>query len=322
MRFFTHLSSSKALVLLAFIPLLILSACSGVASNGGTGSGGGSGSASKGGPIIVSGKQDIEAQVLSKLYSLLLTKAGFTVTEKLALGDSPVVFNALKSNAIDLYPEFTVTGLNVLKLKSAHDPQKDYQRVKDGFEKQFKITWLDASPLNDTYALCTSKADSQKYGITSLADLTKKASQLNLAATSDGIPYIDDLQSTYGFGSNSFKSVTRVDYTLGFPAVKNNQAQVNVCYTTDGGVQQQDFVFLKDDKNGFPAFNPAPIVRDEVLSKYPGIRDALNPLAPYLTTQDSIQWRAQVAAKKNGGLSATEAVKEVAQGYLKSKHLL
>lgn len=306
----------KLLILFAFVPLMVFSACSGVANTGG-----GSSSGSKG-PIIVSGKQDTEAQVLSKMDSLLLTKAGFTVTEKLAFGDSPVVFNAIKSNAIDLYPEFTVTGLNVLHLKSAHDPQKDYQTVKDGFEKQFKITWLDPSPLNDTYALCTSKASSQKYGITSLADLTKKASQLKLAATSDGIPYIDDLQSVYGFGSGTFKSVTKVDYTLGFPAVKNDQAQINVCYTTDGGVAQQDFIFLKDDKNGFPAFNPAPIIRDEILAKYPGIKNALNPLAPYLTTQDSIQWRAQVVAKQKTGMSVTQAVKEVAQDFLKSKKLL
>ena len=319
MHSFHRSVSLKMLVLFAFIPLAVLSACTGVASTGGGSSS--SGSASKG-PIIVSGKQDVEAQVLSKMDSLLLTKAGFTVTEKLAFGDSPVVFNAIKSNAIDLYPEFTVTGLNVLHLKSSHDPQKDYQTVKAGFEKQFKITWLNPSPLNDTYALCTSKASSQKYGITSLADLTKKASELKLAATSDGIPYIDDLQSVYGFSSSNFKSVTKVDYSLGFPAVKNDQAQVNVCYTTDGSVEQQGFIFLKDDKNGFPAFNPAPIVRDSVLAKYPGIANALNPLAPYLTTQDSIQWRAQVSDKQKGGMSATEAVKEVAQAYLQSKKLL
>lgn len=116
MRFFTHLSPSKALVLLAFIPLLILSACSGVASNGGTGSGGGSGSgsASKGGPIIVSGKQDIEAQVLSKLYSLLLTKAGFTVTEKLALGDSPVVLMRLRAMRLISIPNLPSRALTCL----------------------------------------------------------------------------------------------------------------------------------------------------------------------------------------------------------------
>ncbi len=319
MTFFTRsLTRSfplKPRVLLILIPLLLLSTCGGVANTGSSSSG------SKGN-ITVGGKQDIEAQVLSKMDSLLLHNAGFHVNEKLALGDSPVVFNALKSGAIDLYPEFTVTGLNVLGLKSSHDPQKDYQTVKDGFEKQFKITWLNPSPLNDTYALCTSKAEAQKLGITSLSDLAPKVSQLTLATPSDGISYVDDLQAAYGFGTRSFKSSTKVDYTIGFAAVKNNQAQINVCYTTDGGVQQQNFVFLTDNKNGFPAFNPAPIVRDQVLSSSPGIKDALNPLAPYLTTEASIQWRAQVTAKQTKNESATQAIKEVAQDFLKSKNLL
>lgn len=319
MTFFTRsLTRSfplKPRVLLILIPLLLLSACGGVANTGGSGSG------SKG-TVTVGGKQDIEAQVLSKMDSLLLQKAGFKVNEKLALGDSPVVFNAIKSGAIDLYPEFTVTGLNVLGLKSSHDPQKDYQTVKDGFEKQYKITWLDPSPLNDTYALCTSKAEAQRLGITSISDLAPKVSQLTLATPSDGIAYVDDLQSSYGFGTRSFKSQTKVDYTIGFAAVKSNQAQINVCYTTDGGVQQQNFVFLTDNKNGFPAFNPAPIVRDQVLSSSPGIKDALNPLAPYLTTQASIQWRGQVTAKQAKNESATQAVKEVATNFLKNKNLL
>jgi osmoprotectant transport system substrate-binding protein len=75
-----------------------------------------------------------------------------------------------------------------------------------------------------------------------------------------------------------------VNYSIGVTAVAEGQAQVTVCYTTDGSIPQQNLVFLQDDKNGFPAFNPAPIVRDAVLSKYPEIATILNPLAPYLTT--------------------------------------
>jgi len=118
MATFTRSLSFRTCVLLLFIPLLLLSACSGVASTG---------SGSKG-PIIVSGKQDIEAQVLSEMDVLLLQKAGYTIVSKQALGDSPIVFNAIKSNAVDLYPEFTVTGLNILHLKSSHDPQKIIKR--------------------------------------------------------------------------------------------------------------------------------------------------------------------------------------------------
>jgi osmoprotectant transport system substrate-binding protein len=299
--------------------MLLLSACGGTGS-GSAGTGSNSGSGSKG-TITVGGKQDVEAQFLSRMYVLLLRKAGFTVNEKLALGDSPIVLSAIKNGAIDLYPEFTVTGLNALGLKTSYNPQKDYQTVKDGFEKQYKITWLDPSPLNDTYALCTSKQNSEKLGLTSISDVTPKVSQLTLASPSDGIAYVDNLKSSYNFDTKSFKGLQKVDYTIGFSAVSNNQAQVNVCYTTDGAVSKKNFIFLKDPKNGFPAFNPAPIVRDEVLSKNPGIRDALNPLAKYLTTEVSIQLRDQVAQKATN-MSTTQAVKEVATDFLKSKGLL
>ncbi len=57
------------------------------------------------GTIVVSGKQDIEARVLSEMDVLLLQKAGYTIVSKQALGDSPIVFNAIKSNAVDLYPD-------------------------------------------------------------------------------------------------------------------------------------------------------------------------------------------------------------------------
>ncbi len=308
---------TKCLLVLILLSVLVLSACGGTGSSS---SGTNSGSGSKG-TITVGGKQDVEAQFLSRMYVLLLRKAGFTVNEKLALGDSPIVFSAIKNGAIDLYPEFTVTGLNALGLKTSYNPQKDYQTVKDGFEKQFKITWLDPAPLNDTYALCTSKQEAEKLGITSISDLAPKVSQLTLASPSDGITYVDNLKSSYNFDTKSFKGLQKVDYTIGFSAVSSNQAQVNVCYTTDGAVSKKNFIFLKDDKNGFPAFNPAPIVRDEILSKYPGIKDALNPLAKYLTTDVSIQLRAQVAQKATS-MSTTEAVKEVSTDFLKSKGLL
>ena len=79
------------------------------------------------------------------------------------------------------------------------------------------------------------------------------------------LPFFDDLKSTYNFDTSNFKSVTKVDYAIGFAAVKGGAAQVTECYTTDGSVTTQGFVFLTDDKHGFPEFHPAPIVRDQVL---------------------------------------------------------
>jgi osmoprotectant transport system substrate-binding protein len=316
--FSTRSSLAKLLALLVLVPMLILSACG---STGGNSGGGGGSSTPTKVPIIVGSKLDPEAQLLGEMYVLLLTKAGYTVTPKLALGQTTTVFNALKAGAISLYPEFTATGLNLLGIPSTFNPQSDYDAVKAGFEKQFQITWLDMAPLNDGYALCTSQAESQKLGVTTLSQLAPKVPQLVLATQSDGVPFYN-LKSVYGFDTTSFKAVKKVDYAIGFAAVKNGDAQVTECYTTDGSVTTQGFIFLQDDKNGIPQFHPAPIVRDDILKSDPGIPAALNPLAPYLTTDVSIMLQQEVAQKKNSGMSVPEAVKEVATAFLQSKGLL
>jgi len=311
----TRLWRLKALALFVFLPLLILSAC------GGTG-GTVNGTTPSKGTITVGGKKDVEAQLLTEMYSLLLSHAGYSVNTKLAFGNTPFNIAAIKNGDIDLYPEFTATGLNVLGITSTYDPQKDYQAVKNGFEQQYKITWLDPAPLNDGYAICTTKSESQSLGITTLSQLAPKVAQLTLETPSDGSTFVDNLQKTYGFTTKSFKKTQTVDYAVGFSAVQAGQAQVNVCYGTDASVPQQNFIFLQDDKNGFPAFNPAPIVRDAVLSAHPDIATILNPLAPDLTTDVSIMLQQQVATKKASGMSVSEAVKEVATNFLKSKGLM
>jgi osmoprotectant transport system substrate-binding protein len=256
------------------------------------------------------------------MYVLLLRKAGYTINSKLALGQTPTVFAALKSGAIDLYPEFTATGLNILNVKSSFNPTQDYQTVANGFEQQYHITWLDMAPLNDGYALCTSQTESQKLNATTLSQLSPHVSQLTLATQSDGVDFFNDLKTTYGFDTTSFKSVKKVDYSIGFQAVKSGAANVTECYTTDGSVTTQGFLFLTDDKHGFPEFHPAPIVRDSVLQSNPGIKTALNKLAPYLTTQVSITLQQQVATKHSSGESISQAVKEVATSFLQSNGLL
>jgi osmoprotectant transport system substrate-binding protein len=309
---------AKSLVLLVLIPMLILSAC----GSSSTGSSTGTTPAPTKVPITVGSKLDPEAQLLGEMYVLLLTKAGFTVNPKLALGMTPIVFAALKSGAIDLYPEFTATGLNLLGVKSSFNPTQDYQTVANGFEQQFHITWLDQAPLNDGYALCTSRAKSQQLGITTLSQLAPKVSQLTLATQSDGVTFFDDLKATYSFDTTNFKALKKVDYAIGFAAVKSGAADLTECYTTDGSVTTQGFVFLTDDKHGFPEFHPAPIVRDSVLQSDPGIKTALNPLAQYLTTDVSIMLQQQVTAKHTSGESVSQAVKEVATAFLQSKGLL
>ncbi len=276
--------------------------------------GGSPGAAAAGRPhLTVGGKLDTEAQLLTKLYVLLLRRAGFDVTEKAGLGTNDIVFNAIVGGQIDLYPEFTATGLARLKLKSTHNDQQDYEIVKAGYEKQFHITWLAISPLNDTYGICTTQARSGKLG-TKISQLAAAAPKLTIASPPDGTSdpnVLPGMKATYGF---TFGKVTVLDEALTFPAVQQGKADVNVCYTTNALIAKNHFVLLDDDKHLFPIYHPAPIVRDDTLHKAPEIARTLNALAPRLTTGVSQQLQLEVV---NG-----KSVTETAAGWLKSIGLL
>lgn len=313
-------SLKRAIIVPALIVLFVLASCG---TTGNTGGNTGGNTNTTKGPVVIASKFDTESQLLAKMYSLLLQKAGYKVTEKLAFGDSTLISQSIKSNQIDLYPEFTATALTQLKIPSTYDPQKDYQAAKDAYKSQFKITWLDPAPLNDGYAICTSQDNAQKLGITKISDLVPKASGLVMASPSDGIDFVDGLKAAYGLTTKSFKKVNTVLYAVGFQSLKSNQSQVAVCYTTDGTVKTQGFVFLEDDKHGFPEFHPAPIVRDDILNKNPDIATILNPLAPKLTTDVSIQLQTQVSDKHTkDGVPTAQAVTQVATDFLKAQGML
>jgi osmoprotectant transport system substrate-binding protein len=261
--------------------------------------------------LTVGGKLDTEAQLLTKMYVLLLRHAGFDVTEKAKLGTNDIVFNAIRSGQIDLYPEFTATGLARLGLKTTHDDQKDYALVKSGYERKYAITWLAMAPLNDTYGICSSQARAGALHATQVSDLATAAPTLTVATPPDGQTdpsVLPGMKGAYGF---TFGKVTVLDESLTFTAVQQGKADVNVCYTTSALIAKDRFVLLGDDRHLFPIYHPAPIVRDATLKRAPGVASALNALAPKLTTDVSQQLQLEVVNGKSVTQAATDWLKSV-----------
>jgi osmoprotectant transport system substrate-binding protein len=309
----TILSAFKArsMGLIVLISLVVLAGCGSSGTSTGSSSGGVSNSSIH---LTVGGKLDTEAQILTELYSQVLEHAGFKVTEKAKLGTNAIVFSAITSGSIDLYPEFTATGLAQLGDKTSHNVNQDYQTVKTGYEQKYKLTWLNLSPLNDTYGICTSKANATKYNVTKISDLASLAPKLTIATPPDGNSdpnVLPGLKPTYGFG---FGKTTVLDEAFTFSAVQKGSAQFNICYTTSALITKDNFVLLQDDKNLFPIYQVAPLIRDSTLSKSPAIAATLNKLAPYLTSTISSQLQLQVL---NGATPH-----DVAEQFLQSKGLL
>lgn len=300
--------SVKLLGVVLLLAVLTLAGCGGGGSGTTTGSKPGTGV-----NVTVGSKNDPDGQLLGSMYALLLQNAGYNVTTKIPLGQTNVLDAAIKSGAIDIYPEFTGTALALLKLPSTQDGHQAYTEVSTAYKTQFQITWLDpAYNLNDSYGLCTSQDNATKYHLATLADLVPVANQLTVAQQQDAAQILAPVESAYGI---NFKSTTQISEPLSFAAVQHGDAQVNECYTTDPAIVVNNFVLLTDTKNAFPIYNPAPLVRDQLLTKSPAVATTLNPLETHLTTAKIVALIKKVSIDH-------QPVSDVAKAFLQSEGLL
>jgi osmoprotectant transport system substrate-binding protein len=273
------------------------------------GCGGAGGSASA---IAIGSKDFTEELILGEMYAQILEQNGFSVARKLDLGGTQVAMEALQRGDIDLYPEYTGTALiTELKEKPGKNAAANYAAVKSAYASRYDLTWLEPAPFNDTQALATTAAIQQQYHITTLSDLSKAAPQLRLGAIpeftkrEDGLP---GLQKAYG--GFRFKDVKLFDIGLKYKALESGQVDVVVAFGTDGQLDVDHLHVFVDDKNFWPSYQVAPVVRKATLTKYPAIALHLNKLAPLLTDDVMRGLNAQVdGAKKDPADVARDFIK-------------
>src|SRR6185503_3377340 len=134
--------------------------------------------------LTVGSKNFTEQFIVAELYAASLEAAGFKVVRKINLGATLVAHEAVRTGAIDLYPEYTGTGLNaVMKAQTTEsDPEKAYQMVKAFYEKEYKLSWLKPSGVNNGYALVVRPETAQSMNLKTLSDLAKVAGKMKIGA--------------------------------------------------------------------------------------------------------------------------------------------
>lgn len=138
------------------------------------------------------------------------------------------------------------------------------------------------------------------------------ASTLKLGLQQDAVSVYQPVDQAYGL---HWKSTTYISEQLSFAAVTGGSINVNECYTTDPNIVVDKFVLLKDTKNAFPPYNPAPVVRDSTLAKSSAIQTTLDGLETHLTTDKQTALIKQVSVDH-------QDVPTVAKAFLQSEGLL
>ncbi|MGQ9894628.1 MAG: glycine betaine ABC transporter substrate-binding protein [Roseiflexus sp.] len=269
-------------------------------------------------PIRIGSKNFTEAILVAEMYALALENAGMTVERKFNLGATPVAHTALVNGEIDLYPEYTSTGLlEVLKQTPLPDAQAILAAIRTGYEEQFNLTWLDPSPFNNTNALAMTRQRAEELGIRTYSDLVARSGELKLGGPPE-FPEREDtkgLMTAYGFdpkfiGDNFVQLDTGA---LRYEALTKGDIDVVVAFGTDGQINGLGLALLEDDKNYYPIYQIAPVIRQDALAANPAIAETLNKLAPLLTNEvmSGLNWQVDGPEKKE--------IADVARAFLQQQ---
>ena len=288
----------------------------------------GLGSAAGAQDITVSSKIDTEGGLLGNIILMALQDADLPVSARLQLGGTPIMRDAITSGQIDIYPEYTANGaffFNEADSEVWKDAGAGYKRVAELDLEQNDIVWLQPSPANNTWAIAVRQDLADENDLSTMSDFgawIADGGDVKLAASTEFVTSAAALpafQSTYGFemSPDQLVQLSGGDTAATIAAAAQQTSGVNAAmvYGTDGGIAPAGLVVMEDDKGVQPVYQPAPIVRAEILEAHPEIRDVLAPIFEGLDleTLQELNGRIQI-----GG----EPAEAVARDYLTSAGIL
>ncbi len=275
-------------------------------------------------PVVVSSKIDTEGAVLGQMILQSLEKAGIPVENRIQLGATNIVRNAIKAGEIDLYPEYTGNAAffhDQADRDIWKDADKAYEQAASLDKEAHNIVWLTPAKANNTWAMSVRgdlARENNLETLEDLADYVNNGGAFKFAASAEFVESASALpafQKAYGFTLNSDQLLVlsggNTAATIRAAALNNNDVNGAMTYGTDGGLNALDLKVMDDTLGVQPVYQPAPIVRAEVLEAYPKIREVLEPIFETLDLETLQRLNGQVAV--NGVLA-----EQVARDYLES----
>ncbi|AXY43339.1 ABC transporter substrate-binding protein [Halomonas sp. JS92-SW72] len=242
------------------------------------------------GPVVVSSKIDTEGSVLGQLIVQRLEAGGIEVRERLQLGGTSIVREALLAGEVDLYPEYTGNGAFFFDMTDSdvwHDAEAAYATVRER-DAERGLAWLTPAPANNTWAMSVRGDLAREQGLATLEDLAAwlgDGGDFRFAASAEFVESEQALpafQAAYGFALSDDQLLVlsggNTASTMRAAAQRTSGVNGAMTYGTDGGLNALDLVVLEDTLGVQPVYQPAPVVRAEVLERHPEIESLLAPL--------------------------------------------
>ena len=266
-------------------------------------------------PVIVASKPFGESYLLAEMFSQLLEYHGFSVERRPGLGATEIAFGALRTDAIDVYPEYTGTGLvailhDTLPDSLTADPRAVFAHVARRFADLYSVRWLPPLGFQNTYAIAVTRSTANRYHLRTLSDLARESPRLTAGFTADFIGRSDGLVGLSRVYGLKPRAVRPLAPGVKYQALAAGAVDVIDGYSTDGLLARYDLVTLIDDKLFFPPYEAAALVSARLASQIPGSIAALTLLSGRLdeTTMRQLNRRVEVDGEDVSKVASDELI--------------
>ena len=247
--------------------------------------------------IVIGGKIFTESYVLGEIAAQSIEASSTVpVTRKLGMGSTGILFEALKSGAIDVYPDYTGTLAEAILKR----PElKSLEEIRQALAA-FGLTMSGSLGFNDTYALAVKEEFAQQHNLHSIGDLIPIESAVRASFSyefmdrKDGYP---GLVASYHLSFNPLQ-VSRMEHSLSYQAIDQNAVDVIDVYSTDAKIRKLDLRVLKDDHNFFPVYQAVWVARQAFVDKHPREWQTLRGLEGRISEESMLDMNAQADIQK------------------------
>ncbi|MFL6633922.1 MAG: glycine betaine ABC transporter substrate-binding protein [Massilia sp.] len=238
-------------------------------------------------PLRVGSKRFTESYILGEILTRTAARTG-PAEHKQGLGNTAIVLGALRSGAIDVYPEYLGT-IDLEILKNAQPTSLDAMRTA------LRPLGLGvAVPLgfSNGYALAV-RGDAQVRRLSDLAQHPDMKIGLSheFLGRADGWP---GLARRYGLAQQP----RGLDHGIAYEALAQRQVDAIDIYSTDAKIRQYGLRVLDDDKQYFPRYDAVLLYRLDVPQRFPQAWHAIEQLQGTIKADDMIAMNA--AAELDG----------------------
>jgi osmoprotectant transport system permease protein len=235
-------------------------------------------------PIVVASKPFGESYILAEMFAQVLESRGIAVDRRPGLASTDIAFGALRQGEIDVYPEYTGTGLLAALKDSMPAPlranaQATFAHVAREFQRRYGVLWLPPLGFENTYAIAVRRETATKYGLRTLSDLARASAELRAGFTADFIGRPDGLRGLTARYGLTPREVRPLAPAVKYEALATGGVDVIDGYSTDGLLVKYDLIVLEDDRRFFPPYEAAALVSPEVARTRPEVVAALSQLS-------------------------------------------